>query len=142
MQQSVSSRGVVRGWRKGSEALLSASGPATRSGATWNDPGSMARANKCKGLLEEDYWVPPAALVPTGTGWGEKGRRLRDELPPLAGSRHVAAAPLRTAGKVQREPGSRRRGEKVRRNLPPASESASPTPDNGSELVSTLTSRS
>lgn len=75
-----------------------------------------------------------SAVVPAGTSWGGKGRPLRAELPPPARSRHVAAAPLGTAGKVQLEPGSRVRGEKVRRPPLPESASASPTPDNGSSM--------
>lgn len=61
-----------------------------------------------------------SAVVPAGTSWGGKGRPLRAELPPPARSRHVAAAPLGTAGKVQLEPGSRVRGEKVRRPPSPS----------------------
>lgn len=66
----------------------------------------------------------PAAVArrsfPRGpAGEGKAGRSGLNFRPP-ARSRHVAAAPLGTAGKVQLEPGSRVRGEKVRRPPSPS----------------------
>lgn len=92
----------------GAEAHQTILGPGPRANIPkffWRKAGSRGRRS---------------AVVPAGTSWGEKGRRLRAELPPPARSRHVAAAPLGTAGKVQQEPGSRVRGEKVRRPPSPS----------------------
>lgn len=71
----------------------------------------------------------PAAVarrsLPKGpAGEGKAGGSGLNFRPPARGG-HVAAAPLGTAGKVQLEPGSRVRGEKVRRPPPPRPQSPS-----------------
>lgn len=105
----VPSRGTVRGWRGWQGPLfiqphylpqaLRQAAEVHRSIAGLGPRANIPRSSGKGG-------VPLEALVPAGASWATRGRRLGAELPPLAGSRHVAAAPLGTAGKVQREPGS------------------------------------
>lgn len=78
--------------------------------------GRGPRANIPRGFASQaGSRGPRSRRGPAGEG---KAGGSGTELPPPAWSRHVAAAPLGTAGKVRQEPGSPGGGEKVRRPHP------------------------
>lgn len=109
-------------------APLSASGPATCSGGSQNDPRVAGPALTLQGASGGRRG--PVALVPAGGSWGGKGLGSGLNFRPPPGADTSPPRPWEQLGKFQREPGSGGRGEKVRHPRP-RSVTVTPAPDNG-----------